>query len=152
MSAAAIVLAETPEEVKWFDMESCAFCKHLATDPALMDNMTWETHGISNGIVVITAVKPEYQKSYKAACKAMTDLTKQMEAGEVKAEDIKMCGHCQHYGKMVEAGAKIEDVMGKVADVTIITSDKPETLAMIKEYAKRNNEEMAKMEAEKKAE
>lgn len=141
-----------PGEAKWFDMETCAFCKHLAKDPQLMNNMKWEHHDISNGAVTISVVKPEFKKSYSEAQAAMMDVGKKMQAGELNMADVKMCGHCQNYGKLTAMGAKMEHVQGEFAEVVIMTSDKPEVVKEIQGFAQRNRDEMAKMEKAKKAE
>jgi hypothetical protein len=133
-------------------MENCAFCKHLLKDPKLLDNMTWEHHDISNGLVSITTVKPEFRKSYQEAMAAMEDLGAKLEKGEVDIKDLKLCGSCQFWGMLEQMGAKIEFVKGKMADVVIMTSDNPEVVKKIKEYGQRTREELAKWEEAKKAE
>ena len=139
-------------EAPWFDMENCAFCKHLLKDPKLLENMIWEHHDISNGLLMVTTVKPECQKSYQEAMGAMMDLGQKLEKGEVDMKDIKMCGSCQHWGMLEKTGAKFEHVQGKTADIMLMTSDKPEVVKKIQEYGQRSREELAKMEAKKKAE
>ena len=81
---------------------------------------------------------------------AMEALAKKMETGAVNPADVKMCGSCQGYGKLMMMGAKMEHVQGTFADVTLMTSDNPEMAKEIKAFAQRNRDEMAKMtEAEK---
>ena len=143
---------EKAVETPWFDMENCAFCKHLLKDPKLLENMIWENHDISNGLLMVTTVKPEFKKSYQEAMQAMMDLGQKLEKGEVDMKDIKMCGSCQHWGMLVEMGTKFEHIQGKTADIMLLTSDKPEVVKKIQEYGQRSREELAKMEAEKKAE
>jgi hypothetical protein len=58
-----------------------------------------------------------------------------------------MCGSCEYYGKMMQAGAKFEYVPTKTGVIVLVTSDKPEVVDMIKKDAQRNREEMAKMMA-----
>ena len=135
-----------PGESAWFDMQGCAFCKNLTKDPALMKNMTWEHYDISNGVCTITTVKPEYKKSYVEARTAMMDIGKKLESGQITIDKVPMCGHCQAYGKIQMMGAKMEWVEGSEADVTIMTSDKPEVVKEIKAFAQRNRDELAKME------
>jgi len=149
---ASAVHATEPGEALWFDMENCAFCKNLSKDPQLMKNMSWEHHDISNGVATITVVKPEFKKSYLEAQAAMMDVGKKMQSGELKMADVKMCGHCQNYGKLMMMGAKMEHVQGTFADVTLMTSDNPEMVKEIKAFAQRNRDEMAKMEQAEKAE
>ena len=69
----AAVLAMAGEK-PWFDMENCDFCKHLMTDPHLMENMNWEQYELSNGLLVVTTVKPEYVESFEMAMKEMKNL------------------------------------------------------------------------------
>jgi hypothetical protein len=140
-----------PGESAWFDMQGCAFCKNLVKDPHLMENMTWEHHDISNGVVAITTVKPEFKKSYIEARTAMMDTGKKLETGQLTIDKVPMCGHCQAYGKLMMMGAKTEWVEGSQADVEIMTSDKPEVVKEIKAFAQRNRDEMAKMEQAEKA-
>jgi hypothetical protein len=149
LGAALVTAGEQAEKaggMAWFDLENCAFCKHLTKDPQLMDNVKWENYDISNGVITITIVKPEFKKAYMEAEMAMMDLGKKMEAGEISPEKVKMCGHCQAYGKLLTMGANMEHAQGDLAEVMIITSDKPEVVAEIKAFSKRNQEEMAKME------
>lgn len=138
--------AEKTGEMGWFDLQNCAFCKHLAKDPHLMENVKWEHHDISNGVVTITVVAPEYKKAYMEAETAMMDLGKKMETGEVNPMEVPMCGHCQTWGKLIMMGSKVDHVAGELAEVVIMTSDKPELVAEIKAFAQKNREEMAKWE------
>jgi len=64
--------------------------------------------------------------------------------------DIKLCGQCEFYGKLMTSGAKFEYLSTSAGDIVLITSDKPETVSMIKEYGKRNREELAKQVEPKK--
>ncbi len=150
---AAVVMASAgqPGEPAWFDMQGCAFCKNLVKDPALLKNMTWEHIDISNGAVSITTVKPEFKKSYMEAQAAMMEVGKKLQSGELKPEQVPMCGHCQAYGKLVQMGAKTEFIQGTAADIWLMTSDKPEVVKEIKMFAQRNRDEMAKMEQAEKA-
>lgn len=138
--------APAPGEAPWFDLENCAFCKHLTKEPQLMHNMKWEHHDLSNGAVTITVVKPQFRAAYMEAGTAMEDLAKKMETGEVNPADVRMCGSCQYYGKLMMMGAKFEYVQSDLADLVLITSDKPEVVKEIKVYAQRNRDEMAKWE------
>ena len=46
------------EEVvsKWFDMENCQMCKPMMETEGFMQNVTWESYPIANGMVSITTV------------------------------------------------------------------------------------------------
>ena len=139
---AVLVLGTMAADKPWFDMPNCDFCKHLMTDPALLDNMTWEHHNISNGLVTITTVNKEYMDAYKKANEAMEETGKMMEQGE----EVKMCGSCTEYGNLMMAGIKIEHFATLHGHVTIMTSDKPELVAKIQAWGKHNTDEMKKME------
>ncbi len=134
----------TAEDKAWFDMVNCDFCKHLATDSLLMENMVWEQYEISNGLLVVTTVKPEFMESYKAAAAEMKKLGEAMMAGT--ATDVKTCGHCDYYGMMMQSGAIFEKVETAMGDIELITSDDEKVLKMIKTYADNNDKAMAAFE------
>lgn len=133
-------------ETAWFDMENCVFCQHLVKDPKLLENLSWEHHDIKNGAMTISVVKPEYRESYKAAQKEMMAEGQKLQSGEVAFTDVKMCGHCQAYGKLMMMGVKIEYVQGEAADVLLMTSGDPEMVKEIQIFAKHNRDETAKLE------
>ncbi len=141
-----LMAAETP----WFDAQNCDFCRHLLTDPHLMQNMTWETHDLSNGVLILTAVKPEFRESYEKAKKEMAELEKGLASGKINVKDLKLCGHCQFYGMLHASGAKFEHIESDIADIELITSDNPDILKLIKEYGERNRKELAAMEKKEK--
>jgi hypothetical protein len=134
-------------EAAWFDLENCAFCKHMTEDPHLMDHVHWETHPIEIGAVTITRVDPEYRASYEAAVKGMEKLGQKMMSGEVNPMTVEMCGHCQTWGQLMMMGTKTEIIDSELAEVVVMTADDPDLVAKIQEYARRNAAEMAKMAA-----
>jgi len=137
--AASIGIAE---DKPWFDMGNCDFCSKMS--PELMANMQYEQYRISNGLMVLTIVKPEYKDECLKALAAMEQLGKDIQEGKVT--DVKMCGHCEYYGKMMEAGAKMEHISAGPAEIDLITSDDPEVLKMINIYADNNDKAMAEFE------
>lgn len=143
------VLAEQPMAHKtpsgWFDMENCDFCRNLVKDPGLLPHTTWENFPIENGMMNIFTVAPEYAASMGTCTAAMEDLGAKLHSGQVSPADVKMCGHCMAYGGLLAAGVKMETVKGKAAEVTLMTSSDPATVAKIHDMVKRDNEEMALM-------
>ena len=133
--------AGAEEETPWFDMVNCEFCKHLMDNPALLDHTVWEHHNISNGIINVTTVDPEYMDAYHNCTKAMQEA----EAKMAKGEKVKMCGMCQAMGELMMSGAKVEHVPTERGHVMLITSDNPEMVAKIQAWGKRNQDEMEKM-------
>jgi hypothetical protein len=138
-------------ETAWFDLENCVFCKQLTEDPGLMKNMTWKNYDLTNGVLTVTTVAPEFKESYLKAQKAMMDVGNKMGTGEIDFATADMCGHCQTYGKLMQMGVVFDHVPTDAADIVVMTSNTPETVAEIKAFAKRNEVEMAKMEEQEKA-
>lgn len=123
----------------WFDPSNCAMCKPMADRPDVMQSVEWETHKIDAG-VVMTAVVPDGKvDAYHATCD-------KMHATTPKPGD-KMCGFCQAFGGLMQAGAKLSEVQTKFGAITILMSDDPQTVAKIHKMADRTIEETKKMEA-----
>ncbi|MEJ2722217.1 MAG: hypothetical protein P8181_13945 [bacterium] len=137
-------------DTAWFDLENCIFCKNLTENPDLLDNMTWKDYDITNGIVTITTVGPEYKEAYLTAQSKMEEIGRKMGTGQIDYSTAKMCGHCQAYGRLMQLGVTFDHVPTDVADILIMTSPKPEVVAEIKSFAKKNEEAMAKMHANEK--
>lgn len=147
VASTALAQEKPAAEKSWFDMANCSFCKNLVKDTMLLKNMTWNHYDISNGVMAVTTVKPEYKAAYLEAMKAMEQVGEDMATGKIQ---VQMCGHCENYGKLMMSGSKMEYVPTEVADIVLITSDKPEIVEMIKKFGQRNREELAKWETEKK--
>ncbi len=144
----AIAVTAGAEEEKWFDLENCIFCKNLLDDPELMNHLTWEIHEISDGIMIVTTIDPEYRESYNKAEKAIEQVASEMMQG--KHMDEPVCGYCHNYGALMFKGAKIERIPAETAEIVLIRSDKEELQKEIKAFGERTNEELAKFEAEDK--
>jgi len=145
LAIVVLVLVFSPamaQDKPWFDTKNCDFCKQFANDPQLLENMIWEYHDISNGLMIITAVKPEFKASYLAAQEGMQKVAQEMAQGK---QGIQMCEHCRTYGALMMSGVKFEHVPAGVGDIMLMTSEKPELLAQIKDFAARSREGQAKM-------
>lgn len=142
--AILVTAAMAGDEQPWFDLKNCAFCKNLTIDPQLMNHMKWEHYNISNGSITITQVEPQYQESYLKAQQAMQKVAEDLAQGK----SVKLCGHCQAYGGLMMAGAKVEYVKSSVGDLELMTSNDPDLIKKIHAFTDRNQEELAKMEAE----
>jgi hypothetical protein len=134
-------------EKPWFDMENCVFCKNLAAEPGLLDNMKWEHYDIEHGALAMTVVAPKYEEAFTKAQKEMQDVAMKMAKGET--EGVVTCGHCDTYAMLMMSGAKFENVKTSAGYITLITSDDEEMIKKIHAFAQRNRDEMAKMAAEK---
>jgi len=128
----------------WFDMHNCDFCKNLCKDPHLLENMTWNHYDISNGLMSITTVNPKFHESYLEAQKAMEKLGEEMMAGKT---DVRMCGMCEDYTRLMALGVKFEVINAEVGDIILMTSDKPDVVDAIHKHGQRTREELVKWEA-----
>lgn len=128
-------------DAPWFDMKECAMCKSLTETPGLMESTNYEQLNISNGIVCLTTVKGDQLKAYRAAHAKMMDVAARLGKGEA----LEMCGSCNAFGMIMMKGVKQDYAETRQGDVWIITSDKPEVVAELQGWAKRNSDEMAKM-------
>jgi hypothetical protein len=133
-------------EGSWFDMEHCAFCKHMSAEEGMLDHVHWETHKIADGMLSVTVVEPEWKEAWDRAMAKMEATGEKMMQGE----QMKMCGHCQSYGALHMAGVSFEDIETDVGIISLATSDKPDVVKMIHKHAQRTIEEMAKMEESEK--
>ena len=129
-------------ETAWLDWEKCGMCSNMASNPALMENMAWEQHNISNGVVSICTVDAKYLDDYRTAGMKMAEVSKGLQQGKM----VEMCGSCTALGMCMMKGATPEYVQTSTGSVMIITSDNPEVVAELQAWAKRNKEEMAKIE------
>ncbi|MFQ5512182.1 MAG: hypothetical protein ACE5EO_10065 [Candidatus Krumholzibacteriia bacterium] len=132
-------------EKPWFDMENCGMCKSLGSNAELMENLSWEQHNISNGILAVTTVSPKYLESYRAAHAEMSKTAQRLAKGEM----MEMCGSCMAFGMCMMKGARQEYVETSTGDVWIVTSDNPELVVDLQNWVKRNKEEMAKLKPAK---
>lgn len=128
-------------EGAWFDMENCAMCTNLSSNPELMMNISWEQHPISNGVIAVSTVDEKYVEAYRKAHAAMVETGMRMQKGE----KLEMCGSCMALGKCMMKGPNQEYVETLHGDVWILTSDDAELVAELQAWAARNTEEMAKM-------
>ncbi len=132
------------QDKPWIDMENCDFCECLTEDSHLMDHMSWEHHDITNGLLSLTIVDPEYRNSYTKAQKKMEQIAMDLSSGKT---GLKMCQHCLTFGKLMMLGAKLESVHTGAGDIILITSDNKEVLKSIQKYGQRCREELAKEES-----
>lgn len=141
---AVFAIAETPPPTaKWFDMENCEMCKPLTEHPELMNNMSWEQHNITNGIISVTTVREPFMKQFKEAHMKMGACAAKMQQGE----KVALCPSCVAFGKCIMDGARVEQVDTQHGSLMLVMGDTPELVSEIQGWALRTNEEMKKMEA-----
>lgn len=134
---------EQPQATAWFDMENCACCKHMGEHMDMMMDIKWENHTIKSGGIMTAVVPDQHKEKWDQVCKKMEEVEKQLTEGE----EMPLCGFCQSYASLLEAGATVEEVPTGFGRVTLITSDDPEVVAKIHTHFKRTQKEHKKMMA-----
>ena len=138
--AVAVLLTApaTAGDMAWFDMQNCSMCKHLGSQTGLMENMTWEQHRFSRGMVAVTRVKPDHLEAYRAAHADM------MKTGDLlmQGQQLPMCGSCNALGACFMKGAKQDYIETADGDIWMVTSDNPELVAEIHAWVEHNQKEM----------
>ena len=121
------------ENAPWVDMENCPICMNVSSEEGLMENMTWEHHLTSTGVMTVSTVKPKYQPKFNEAKAGMKELMGKVVAGE----KIKVCGYCTSFASLLKAGAKAENIVTKSSDIMLINSTDKATIAKIHAHAKK---------------
>ncbi len=125
----------------WMDAKNCDFCANMMSQEGLMKNMTWEQHKISNGLMSVTTVKPEYLDSFKSAMAGMEKTSAAMKAGE----KVSACNMCKEMGAILMGGANKENVETKNGMVCLMTSSDAEMVTKIQAWGTKTTDEMMKM-------
>jgi len=128
-------------DTPWFDLENCQMCKPMMETEGFMQNVTWETYPIANGIMDVTTINKEFEEKYHSAHGAMMANWEKLQAGE----EMTLCGMCQAFSGAMDETAKMETIKTMTGEITLTTSTNPETIAKFQEIAKRNAKEMAAM-------
>jgi hypothetical protein len=140
VAIAAFVVAQ---DKPWFDMEKCAMCSNLASQPGLLEHMGWDHYKISNGLMSVTTCPEEYKETYAKAMAAMKAVQEKMEAGE----KVYLDGFCTAYGELMMAGAKREMIETPTGNIVLLTSNDPKVIKKIHDFGQRTMDELAKMAA-----
>lgn len=144
--ALAFGITTAGDEQAWFDLENCTFCKHLGAEKGLMDHIEWETHMVANGTLTVALIDPAYKEAFQRAGKNMQDAAAKMGMG---GEPPRLCGFCTSYGKLMMAGAVVEEIESAAAHISLVTSSDPGLVKMIQEHGQRTIDEYAKWSAGK---
>ncbi len=137
VAAAAFLVAE---EKPWLDMANCDFCKPWM-ETGLMKEMSHEQLPIANGVLCISSVPEKRLAEYKKTSALMNEIGQKA----AKGEPVKMCGSCAAMGSFFTRGAKMEEVWTKTGSVMLLTSSDPALVTEMHNWAKKNDEEFAKM-------
>jgi hypothetical protein len=125
----------------WFDMEKCEICKPMAEHMHMMGDVKWETHMLPNGFLSISVIPPEHKEMMDKAHDEMEAQIKRAMNGE----EMELCGHCQSWGKLMDAGAHREELDTVGGMITIVTADDAEAVKKIQAHAQKSMDEFKKM-------
>ena len=137
------VAVATAGDKAWFDLENCGMCKNMMAETGLMENMEWETHVIASGMMSITVVDPAYAEAFQRANKNM----EKAHAAMMKGEQTNLCGFCQSYGSLFQAGATMEKIEINSGQVMLVTSSDAKLVKKIHAHAETTISEFKKMKA-----
>ncbi len=135
--------AALASEKAWLDLENCGMCKNLMADQDLFDHMTWDTYLLAGGMMEVTTYPAGYDERYKKLMATFEACGAKMMAGE----QMPMCGMCTSYGQLMMSGAKMDQVQTKAGWVTVMSSQDPKVVAMIRTHGQRTIDEYAKYTA-----
>lgn len=113
------------------EMSKCEVCKSMLDHPNLLHEMSWETHKIDNGMLCVSAVPEKDAAEFKSLNKAMMASVEKCMGSLKKGEKVELCHFCDSMGKLMQAGAKQQEITTKNGAVSLITSDDPAVVKMI---------------------
>ncbi len=129
----------------WIDMSSCEMCKPLTAHKGLMDNMTTERHNIENGVVTVCTVREPYMKAYKKAITKMEAVGARLEKGE----EVHLCKMCSSLNSIFTQGLKFQMIPTEHGSVTLMTSNDPDVVDEVQQWATRTTKELRTLAREK---
>ena len=129
------------QDAPWFDLEKCSMCMSMSAEEGLMEHMEWENYVVTNGMMSVTVVDPDYQEAFMRSMVAMEETGQKLMTGE----QMYLCGFCQSYGAIHMGGATFENIETKFGYINLVTSDDPAMVKKIKEHAETTIAEYEKM-------
>lgn len=126
-------VATAGESAPWVDMADCPICRNVSHEEGLLENMTWEHHLTSTGVMTVSTVKPEYQEKFEGAKARMKELLGKVVAGEA----IEICGYCTSISSLLKEGAKAENVVTASSDIMLISSTDEAMIAKIHTHGRK---------------
>lgn len=130
-SWATLASAESLDEAMLADMEKCAVCKHLTDNPALLEQMTWETFKIDNGAMCVTTAPKEMKSEFDALGQKVKSAMEQVKADKQAGKDVEVCELCASMGALMETGAKEKEIKTATGSIHLMTSDDPTVVQKI---------------------
>lgn len=134
LGAGAVAVSETPSEAMdkmMAEMKNCDVCKSMADKEALMQNSTWETHKIDNGMLCVMTVPKEYMSEFKSCHALMMKNYEQVKADEAAGKEVHLCSFCKSMADLEKAGAKQQEIKTETGAVNLMTSNDPGVVQQI---------------------
>ncbi len=121
------VVVNAGENAPWVDMVNCPICKNVTAEEGLAQNMKWEHHLTSTGMMSIFTIKAEFQPQFDRAKAGMLE-----KIGKVlDGEKLEICGYCTSVTSLLKDGLKSENFVTHSGDVTLISSTDKAMIAKI---------------------
>ena len=130
-------------EKPWMDLEHCAFCKNMSSQPGLMEHMKCDTIKTENGMLTVAIVPENMREALNKANAAMEVTAKEMQSGK----KLQTCGFCDAIGMAMAKGAVVQHLAGEFSNVSVFTSTDPEVVKLIHDMADRTIKETKAMNA-----
>lgn len=130
-SWATLTCAAPPDEAMMAEMEKCAVCKHLAANPALLQNMSWETFKIDNGMLCVMSAPKEMKSELEALGQKMDAEMEKIKADKLAGKEVEVCALCASMGELMETGAKEQEIKTATGMIHLMTSADPAVVAKI---------------------
>ena len=135
-------VADHHGEKPWLDMQKCQICKCMGEHMETMQHVTWETHKIDHGMLSASVIPSEHRAMVEAIHKKMHAM------GNLRAtgKEMELCGFCDSYGALKQAGAKEQEITTDFGMITMLTSDDSDLVKKIHDHADRTIKEFAAFE------
>ncbi len=142
-SAALFGQEKANVKTPWMDLEHCAFCKNMSSQPGLIQHVRFDFIKIPNGMITVAFVPDNLKEAMKKANEGMQVTVKEMQSGK----QLTTCAFCDAIGMVMAKGAKVEKFQGESSEVSLFTSTDAEVVKSIHAIADRTNEEAQKTKA-----
>jgi cytochrome c553 len=133
LATSASAQVHSGSEIPWFDMKQCAFCKNMAPLESRMAEISCDTHKVDNGMIMVSFVPEDLKDDMEQSHEKMMETAKQLESGK----QLAMCGFCHQIGMLMSQGVKMQRLAGDHGEITLFTSEDPEMVKKIHEFADR---------------
>lgn len=140
-AAVAVTFAVFAADEPWFDLEKCAFCKQIASQPGLLQHMKTEYHNTKTGIISVTYIDKEYEAAFAKAQQGMKQAVEDISAGK----PVEMCKHCSTIGSFYGMGIMPETIKSEKCIITVYSSTDADAVTKLQDFGRKSNEALAEI-------